>query len=64
MPKYVYVQVKGVEKAIMVKADKVERQTTTGTTVQSILSISLRGQLVGEFSADSVFGWWMQDDEA
>ena len=63
MPKHVYLQVKGVEKSIKLKADKVERQTTTGSTVRVILSISLQGNPVGEFSVDSVDGWWIQDDE-
>lgn len=63
MAKHVYIQIKGVEKAIKLKADKVERQTTTGTIVKSILSVSLGEQQVGEFSSDSVDGWWVQDDQ-
>lgn len=60
MPKYVYVQVHGVEQAAKIKADEAE-ESGKGTT-DSILSIKLKGVQVGSFKSGVVDGWWIQEE--
>jgi hypothetical protein len=64
MPKYVYLQVKGVEKPIRLKGDKVESEKRTGSSVSTRLIVKLDDNKIGEFEDSSVSGWWVQDDES
>lgn len=63
MPKFVYVQVTGVEKPAKIEADKVERENVTSATAGDYkLTISRDGKPVGEFRGSKVDGWWIQDE--
>ena len=56
MPKYIYVQVKGVDKPLRLRGDKVEQKGNRWSL--------MNGQnQVGEFAMDSVQGWWIQDEQ-
>ena len=61
MAKAVYIQVRGVDKAVQVQADKVEESGMIGTSAYALL-ISLKGTQVGKFNGNMVDGWWIQDD--
>jgi hypothetical protein len=61
MPKYVYVQVHGVDKAAKIEADEAVESGTKGTN-DNILSLKLKGTQVGSFKATAVDGWWIQDE--
>jgi hypothetical protein len=61
MPKCVYVQVRGVEKALRIQADEAEKKGIPGTS-DFMLTIKLADKPVGEFKADLVDGWWIQDE--
>ena len=64
MPKYVYVQVHGIDKAAKIEADKVERETDQecGVVGGHRLKLSLKGQPVGDFNGLNVDGWWFQEE--
>lgn len=68
MPKYVYLQIDGVEKAARILADSVVRQQQsqqqTGAAVcyQSKLIVKDGDTEVGEFNGAKVIGWWVQDE--
>ena len=57
MAKTVHLQLHGVEKAVVVKADKIELNKHEGRYV-----VKLGTEQVGEFRENSVTGWWIQDD--
>lgn len=57
MPKYIYLQLHGVEKPARVQADTVEKQGT-----QSLV-LKQGSTQVGEFQQGMVHGWWIQDEE-
>jgi hypothetical protein len=59
MIKFVYIQVQGVEKAIRIPADKVEKQGERETTV---LVVKRGDTPVGEFKASAVLGWWFAEE--
>jgi cytochrome c1 len=62
MARIVFIQVKGIEKAIAIEADKVEVQRGDGTLENpSLIKISNKGQPVGEFIHHNVDGWWLTD---
>jgi hypothetical protein len=61
MPKYVYVQVKGVEKAAKIEADSAEESGSVGS-VAFTLTIKSGDQKVGTFKGNAVDGWWIQDE--
>ncbi len=66
MAKLVSVQVRGVEKAIQIDSDKVERQSIYDGTGAPIfgsykLVLSKNGTPVGEFNSSIVDGWWYQE---
>jgi len=58
MPKYVYVQIDGVEKAARVEADTVERRQKPQVT----LILKKGDEQVGEFNGNKIVGWWVQDE--
>jgi len=65
MPKYVNIQVRGVDKAVRIEADKVERSNIAGTVAGSssyALTIKLKDTQVGEFNGNDVAGWWFEDE--
>ena len=63
MPKYVYVQVKGVEKPAKVQADKVEMEKVASNTSGDYkFVVKLGDALVGEFKGHSVDGWRIQNE--
>ncbi len=64
MPRYVYVQIEGVEKAARVEADAVATEVRTQQgQMASVKLILKKGDLpVGEFSIGKVIGWWLQDE--
>jgi hypothetical protein len=51
----VYVQLKGLDHAIPVKGDKIDRDLTK----QKLVVTDSQGRVIGEFSLDSVMGWWI-----
>jgi hypothetical protein len=55
MPTYIYVQLKNVDKAAKIDADKVEEEKATGT-----LLIKKGDNLVGKIDQNCVVGWWKQ----
>jgi hypothetical protein len=58
MPKYVYVQLHGIEKPAKMRGDKVEvPQGAEGKYI-----VRLGGEQVGEFRQVDVVGWWVQDE--
>jgi hypothetical protein len=61
MPKYVYVQVKGVEKAAKIQADSAEESGGIGS-VDFTLTIKSGDKQVGKFRGHAVDGWWIQDE--
>jgi hypothetical protein len=61
MPKFVYVQVRGAEKPVMIQADKVERQEKPSPPGTYTLIVSHGGTQVGEFNGADIAGWWFQD---
>jgi hypothetical protein len=60
MPKFVYVQVQGVEQPTKIRADKVTEQ---GMSNETVLILHRGTEQVGQFRASSVQGWWIEDDE-
>ena len=61
MAKQVFIQLKGVEKTIIIEADEVTEQvfeTPPGTTKIAILRGSKK---VGEFDGSAVAGWWIDE---
>jgi len=60
MPKFVYIQVQGVDKPARIRADKVEK-TDIGSS-SAMLMLSNGGVPVGEFSNMAVLGWWIEDE--
>ena len=60
MAKIIRVQVHGVEKAVEVKADKVELQEQP-VGQSRLLKLSLDGTEVGQFKDSQVDGWWIED---
>jgi len=61
MSKFVYVQFEGVEKALRIGADDVEECGHIGHTGYA-LSLKRDGVPVGKLKADSVVGWWIEDE--
>lgn len=61
MPKFVCVQVHGVENAAKIRADKVTEQ---GTGSEAVLILQKGSEKVGQFRAASVQGWWIEDEES
>lgn len=57
MPKYVYVQIQGVEAPAKIAADKVEKRMSDSTLV-----VKNGDEQVGEFKLGGVQGWWIQDE--
>ena len=57
MSKVVFIQLVGVEKAISMNADKVERTEPP----QAKLLIKAGDKQIGKFRIDQVAGWWIQD---
>ena len=55
MPKFVRIQIQGVQQALKIHADKVERDGEH-------LNVTRDGQQVGRFSNTLVQGWWIEDD--
>lgn len=62
MPKCVYVQVRGVEKAVRILADEAEETGIPGTG-GFVLTVKSGNKQVGKFKADLVDGWWIQDED-
>jgi hypothetical protein len=60
MIKFVYIQVQGVEKAIRIPADKVEKYAEKGTV--DLLIVKRGDTSVGEFKASAVLGWWFAEE--
>jgi hypothetical protein len=56
MPKYVYVQLHGVQKPIRIQADKIAKSGTS-------MVITKDSVQVGHFESGNVQGWWIQDEE-
>jgi hypothetical protein len=61
MTKYVYVQVKGVEKPVKIEADKMEESGLKGTNDHRF-SLKLKDVQVGQFTGHAGDGWWIQDE--
>jgi hypothetical protein len=55
MPRYIYIQIEGVEKATRVEADSFAISADK-------LILKKDDQQVGEFMAAKVIGWWLQDE--
>lgn len=63
MPRYVYIQVHGVEKPARIEADKIEKRNVESHIAgDHVLLLSLKDTPVGEFKGPIVDGWWMQDE--
>lgn len=64
MPKFIYVQIEGVEKPARIEADSIARETRTQAGQQAHAKLILKsdGKEVGEFNATKVIGWWLQDE--
>ena len=63
MPKYVHIQINGVEKPARIRADKVEkREDSRGTLLYEKFTVMRENEIVGEFKADSIAGWWIEDE--
>lgn len=62
MPKFVYVQVTGVEKPAKIRADKVEKLGTAMDVINSKLVLKIEDQQVAEFRQSAVQGWWIEDE--
>jgi hypothetical protein len=63
MPRFVHVQIDGVEKSAKIEADAIERQQhTSGSLVRETLILKNGDMQVGEFAASKVIGWWFQDE--
>lgn len=52
---HIFVQLSGMQHAIQIKADKVERNVATGRLEVK----DSQGRLLGEFDLVSVAGWWV-----
>jgi hypothetical protein len=66
MAKVVSIQIRGVEKAVRIEADKVDRQNAKDINGAPILDsyrllLSKEGTQVGEFNSSIVDGWWYED---
>ena len=61
MAKFVHIQIRGVEKAIEIQADKAEESGMISGPDYSLL-ISLKGTPVGKFNGHIVDGWWIADE--
>ena len=59
MPKFVYVQLSGLQTPARIEADRVEKVNTAG---QKSLILKKGDQEVGEFNGEAVQGWWLQDE--
>jgi hypothetical protein len=62
MPSYVYVQLRGVEKAAVVEANEVEDTSPTPGDARGKLLLKKNGKTVAEFGRTEVVGWWKQSD--
>lgn len=60
MPYYVFVQIRGTEKPAQIQAEKAEMQGTVGGTDYR-LTITSKGETVGQFDGNQVVGWWVQE---
>lgn len=60
MPKFVYVQVRGVTQPAKIRADKAE--FIGPQTNPDKLMVKLGNDTVGQFDAHSVQGWWIEDE--
>jgi hypothetical protein len=56
MAKHVYVQIRGVEKAVYIEADKVQVDKGSGITI-----LTRGSEQVAEFERGAVVGWWIQE---
>ena len=56
MPGYVFIQIRGVEKAARIRGDQVDRET-------SVLRVLKNGRPVAEFKDADVQGWWLDDGD-
>jgi hypothetical protein len=61
MAKFVYVQVRGVEKPAKVAADEAKEELGGAASPPHRLKLLLGGKPVGEFKFDSIDGWWIED---
>lgn len=61
MTKYVYVQVRGVEKPAKIEADSAEEVGELGTR-EFTLSIKAGEKEIGKFRGNEISGWWIQDE--
>ncbi len=61
MPKYIHLQVRGVEKPVRVEADFVEKSGRIGTSDFALL-LKLKDKQVGKFRGGSVEGWWIAEE--
>ena len=59
MPKFVYVQVHGIEKPAKILADNVTQQ---GVGMEALLILQNGKEKVGEFKSPAVQGWWITDE--
>jgi len=57
MPKYVYIQLGGVEKPARIEADKAEEQRNAQEVV-----VMKGDEIVGKFKGNAVVGWWVQSE--
>jgi hypothetical protein len=60
MAKLISVQLRGVEKAIQIRADEAKEEITGGPTPH-LLRLILDGKPVGEFKYEFVDGWWIEE---
>jgi hypothetical protein len=59
--KFVYVQVRGVEKPAKVAADEAKEELGGAANPPHRLKLLLGGKPVGEFKFDNIDGWWIED---
>ena len=64
MPKYVRIQIRGVQESVKVLADKVEETTNQNTPIAgaTTITLTLNNTEVGKFNGIMVDGWWFQDE--
>jgi hypothetical protein len=61
MPKFVYVQLKGAEKPVRIKAEMLEKVEGGGGGLNRLV-LKNGETVIGEINPADVQGWWIQDD--
>jgi len=59
MAKFVYVQVRDVERPIRIFADEVEEQ---GAGTDAVLILQYKTEQIGKLKSSFVLGWWIADE--